>query len=136
MKVEKMSKNKPEIGDIWEIYDPNAGTYKAIVINTSDFVHPYCITEDFQGVFLWGYTTETYLGKSKIDVATMISSLFSLEDKALANCEELKINNKLLLHILRECALFFEEENPKDFTVHSERMSELLNLINSIVKGD
>lgn len=30
----------------------------------------------------------------------------------------------------------FEEENPKDFTVHSERMSELLNLINSIVKGD
>lgn len=35
-----MSKNKPEIGDIWEIDDPNAGTYKAIVINTSDFVHP------------------------------------------------------------------------------------------------
>lgn len=60
-----MSAEKPEVGDVWEIYDPNAGTYKALVINTTDFVHPYCITNDYQGAFLWHYTTETYLGKSK-----------------------------------------------------------------------
>ena len=68
MRIETVSENKPEIGDIWEIYDPNAGTYKAIVINTSDFVHPYCVTDDFHGAFLWGYTTETYIGKSKVNI--------------------------------------------------------------------
>lgn len=48
-----MSALKPEIGDVWEINAPNVGTYKALVINTTDFVHPYCITDDFQGAFLW-----------------------------------------------------------------------------------
>lgn len=54
----------------------NAGTYRAIVVNTSDFVHPYCVTDDYQGAFLWGYTTETYIGKSK----AKLSDLFEVQD--------------------------------------------------------
>lgn len=71
-----MSAVRPEVGDVWEIYNPNTGTYKALVVNTTDFVHPYCITDDFQGAFLWHYTTETYLGKSK----TNINELFEVKD--------------------------------------------------------
>lgn len=63
-----MSAEKPEVGDVWEIYDSNAGTYKALVINTTDYSHPYCVTDDFQGAFLWSYTTEKYLGKSKVNI--------------------------------------------------------------------
>lgn len=70
-----MSADKPEVGDVWEINDPNVGTYKALVINTTDFVHPYCITDDFQGAFLWRYSTETYVGKSK----AKIEDLFEVE---------------------------------------------------------
>lgn len=33
--------------------------------------------------------------------------------------------------LLRECKEFFEEENPKDFTIMSERMDELLTRINA-----
>lgn len=75
-KVFSSSKKIPEVGDIWEIYGPNAGTYRAIVVNTSDFVHPYCVTDDYQGAFLWGYTTETYIGKSK----AKLSDLFEVQD--------------------------------------------------------
>ena len=71
----EMSALKPEIGDVWEINAPNVGTYKALVINTTDFVHPYCITDDFQGAFLWRYSTETYIGKSKAS----IKDLFEVE---------------------------------------------------------
>lgn len=35
--------------------------------------------------------------------------------------------------LLQDCKLFFEEENPKDFTVMSERMDELLIRINDVV---
>ena len=71
-----MSALKPEIGDGGEINAPNVGTYKALVINTTDFVHPYCITDDFQGAFLWRYSTETYIGKSKAN----INELFEVEE--------------------------------------------------------
>lgn len=71
-----MSREIPEVGDIWEINDPNAGTYRAIVVNTSDFVHPYCVTDDYQGTFLRGYTTETYIGKSK----AKLSYLFEVKN--------------------------------------------------------
>lgn len=37
--------------------------------------------------------------------------------------------NKQLKKLLKECQEFFEEENPKDFTVMSERMDELLTKI-------
>lgn len=70
-----MSKSKPEVGDIWEISDPNAGTYRALVINTTNFKHPYCITDDLEGCFLWGYSTETYIGESK----GSISALFEVK---------------------------------------------------------
>lgn len=72
-----MSKEKPEVGDIWEIFDPNVGTYKAIVINTTHFKHPYCITDDLEWYFLWNYSTETYIGKSK----AIISDLFEVQDE-------------------------------------------------------
>lgn len=70
-----MSELKPEVGDVWEIYDPNVGTYKALVVNTTDFIHPYCLTDDFHGAFLWRYSTEKYLGKSKAN----INQLFEVE---------------------------------------------------------
>ena len=72
-----MSELKPEVGDVWEVYVPNQGTFKAIVINTKDYVHPLCITDDFESCFLWRYTTEKYLGKSKAD----IKQLFEVDDE-------------------------------------------------------
>lgn len=41
--------------------------------------------------------------------------------------------NKQLRELLKECKEFFEEENPKDFTVISERMDDLLTKINSTI---
>lgn len=41
---------------------------------------------------------------------------------------------KQLRQLLRECKTFFEEENPKDFTVLSERMEDLLTKINEVLK--
>ena len=72
-----MSENMPEVGDVWEVYVPNTGTFKAIVINTTEFKHPLCITDDFQTCFLWRYTTESYIGKSK----TNINQLFEVKDE-------------------------------------------------------
>ena len=43
-----------------------------------------------------------------------------------------KENNKLR-GLLKECKEFFEEENPKDFTIMSERMDELLTRINAAI---
>lgn len=39
-----------------------------------------------------------------------------------------------LRQLLKECQTFFEEENPKDFTVLSERMEDLLTKINEVMK--
>lgn len=41
--------------------------------------------------------------------------------------------NAKLKGLLKECKEFFEEENPKDFTVISERMDDLLTKINSAI---
>lgn len=41
--------------------------------------------------------------------------------------------NQQLKELLKECKEFFEEENPKDFTVISERMDDLLTHINSAI---
>lgn len=72
-----MSKEKPEVGDVYEIYDTDTNQHhKALVINTRDFIHPYCLTDDFQSVFLCGYNTEEYLGKSKAS----IEKLFDVAD--------------------------------------------------------
>lgn len=71
-----MSEHMPEVGDVWEVYVPNVGTFKAIVINTTEYLHPLCITDDLQYCFLWRYTTENYLGKSKAN----INELFEVEE--------------------------------------------------------
>ena len=41
--------------------------------------------------------------------------------------------NAKLKELLKECREFFEEENPKDFTVISERMDDLLTRINAAI---
>lgn len=46
---------------------------------------------------------------------------------------ERKKENKQLKELLKECREFFEEENPKDFTVMSERMDELLTKIDNAI---
>lgn len=46
---------------------------------------------------------------------------------------ELQLENNKLRSLLRECKEFFEEENPKDFTIMSERMDELLTRINAVL---
>ena len=45
----------------------------------------------------------------------------------------LKDENAKLKELLKECKEFFEEENPKDFTVISERMDDLLTRINAAI---
>lgn len=40
---------------------------------------------------------------------------------------------KQLRQLLKDCKEFFEEENPKDFTVISERMDDLLTRINATI---
>ena len=51
----------------------------------------------------------------------------------LKKLQELKQENQQLKELLRECKEFFEEENPKDFTVMSERMDELLTKIDNAI---
>ena len=63
-----MSAEKPEVGDVWELCEPNGNTYKAVVVNTTNFYHPDCLTDDYEGCFLWGYSTEEYIGKSKASI--------------------------------------------------------------------
>lgn len=43
-----------------------------------------------------------------------------------------EVNN--LKSLLKECKEFIEEENPKDFTIMSERMDELLTKIEKVLK--
>lgn len=45
-----------------------------------------------------------------------------------------ELEEDYLRQLLKECKIFFEEENPKDFTVLSERMEELLTKINEVLK--
>lgn len=56
------------------------------------------------------------------------------EKEAQEIISELDYKNEQLRQLLRECKTFFEEENPKDFTVLSERMEDLLTKINEVLK--
>ena len=47
--------------------------------------------------------------------------------------ENLKEENQQLKELLKECREFFEEENPKDFTVISERMDDILTKIDNAI---
>ena len=55
------------------------------------------------------------------------------DEKATIKLGEKIIENDKLKELLRECKEFFEEENPKDFTVMSERMDELLTKIDNAI---
>ena len=77
-----MSKDKPEVGDVFEIkmtqWKDYTKTFKAIVINTVNFVHPLCITDDMQSFFMIeGDAEYKYLGKSKAN----INELFEVQDE-------------------------------------------------------
>lgn len=49
------------------------------------------------------------------------------------NALDVAKENQQLKELLKECREFFEEENPKDFTVMSERMDELLIKIDNAI---
>ena len=68
-----MSKEKPEVGDVWEVSGEIGGGYcktiKIVVINTVNFIHPYCLSEDIEPFFMSeGEADYKYLGKSKISI--------------------------------------------------------------------
>lgn len=74
-----MSK-EPEVGDVWEViysyWDDHHVTFKAIVVNTTRYIHPYCLTETGDQLFMVpGEAEFKYLGKSKTD----IKCLFEVE---------------------------------------------------------
>lgn len=57
-----------------------------------------------------------------------------LNDVTMERAYKLREENQQLKELLKECREFFEEENPKDFTVVSERMDELLTKIEEMLK--
>lgn len=76
-----MSKLTPEVGDVWEVSGEIGGgyckTFKVVVINTINFIHPYCLSEDNEPFFMCeGEAEFKYLGKSKIS----IKELFDVKD--------------------------------------------------------
>ena len=106
-----MSADKPEVGDVWEINDPKIGTYKALVINTTDFVHPYCITDDFQGAFLWRYSTETYIGKSKASIRDLFCVKENAENVVQTDLRNIDDMQKKIEFAKEAVDLFFKTED-------------------------
>lgn len=68
---------------------------------------------------------------SCFDVQEVIAPVPSYEEwKSAYECQIMESEEVTTLkELLKECREFFEEENPKDFTVMSERMNELLTKI-------
>lgn len=71
-----MSKEKPEVGDVWEYKGE-----RMVVIGVRGFIHPICIKKDRKEfetawLFMFDYSDYTYLGKSK----AKISDLFEVQD--------------------------------------------------------
>lgn len=106
------------------------------------------LTDDWKARKLKAGPYYVRLSNGRVDVAKLskfnrfyaISYTFEVVE-VLAPCdyEELKrvrANNEIahLRQLLKECQVFFEEENPKDFTVISERMEDLLTKINEVLK--
>lgn len=76
-----------------------------------------------------------------VELTEKVEKLEKAFIKALQNNDELSAvitGNELeidhLRQLLKECQTFFEEENPKDFTVLSERMEDLLTKIKEVLK--
>lgn len=63
----------------------------------------------------------------------LIATLNKCQDIVRKNVE-LENENKRLKGLLKEVKEFIEEENPKDYTVMSERMDELLTKIEEALK--
>ena len=45
----------------------------------------------------------------------------------------MKATKEEIISVLEECKLFFEEENPNDFTILSERMKELSDKVAALI---
>ena len=63
-------------------------------------------------------------------IKTLGSDIDYLDTKKMVLIVE--VNN--LKSLLKECKEFIEEENPKDFTIMSERMEDLLTKVNEVLK--
>ena len=71
-----MSKEKPEVGDVWEFESEN-DKFLVYVTNTKDYVHPHCITSKGETVFFWEHAFNCkYIGKSKVK----LEELFDVRD--------------------------------------------------------
>ena len=71
-----MSKDKPEVRDVWEISDYGVRK-KAYICNTKDYKHPLCVLDDGDTTFIWESRNIKYLGKSKVN----IEDLFKTENE-------------------------------------------------------
>ena len=75
------------------------------------------------------FTDEYFNGLTTKDIAELAKKSIRLTTQHCKDNEE----NQQLKELLKECREFFEEENPKDFTVMSERMDELLTKIDNAI---
>ena len=81
------------------------------------------------------------LVKKKVELENENKRLRELIKRLGSNIDELDIKNKVLLAevnslrgLLKDVKEFIEEENPKDYTIMSERMDELLTKIEEALK--
>ena len=81
------------------------------------------------------------LVKEKVELENENKRLRELINRLGSNIDELDIKNKVLLAevnslrgLLKDVKEFIEEENPKDYTIMSERMDELLTKIEEALK--
>ncbi len=89
------------------------------------------IAKDVYAFGSWGNINEHFLKQ-------VLAEVPSYEEwTASYNCmfdnEVLRLENAQLKDMLKEWLLFAEEENPKDFTVISERMQELAQQTNGLL---
>lgn len=120
-----------ELTEQWKKGELPCGWYYVKVI--PDFEYPNDIA------FYTGGYFELY---SDEDIEQVLATLPSYEEylESESHCavysevnESLKEENQQLKELLKEWVQFETEENPNDFTVISERMSELTNKTNQVL---
>lgn len=80
-----MSKDRtPEVGDVWKVttkqWEGYTETFKVIVVNMVNFVHPFCLTEDCQPFYMDNEEADfTYLGKSKASIDDLFKTEIRLK---------------------------------------------------------
>ena len=62
-----MSKEKPEVGDVWLVSHYGANK-KVYICNTKDYIHPLYVVEDGETGFMFECEKIKYLGKSKVSI--------------------------------------------------------------------